>query len=50
MNDATYDTIDAFIEAHEGLWFMIKDVTYKKHGKTLELYYNKRFVKHVVIE
>ena len=36
MNDTTYDTIDAFIEAHEGLWFMIKDVTYKKYGKTLE--------------
>ena len=50
MKHPTYDPIDAFIEAHEGLWFMIKDVTYKKYGKTLELYHNKRFVKHVVIE
>ena len=27
MNDTTYDTIDAFIEAHEGLWFnRIKEI------------------------
>lgn len=50
MNDTTYDTIDAFIEAHEGLWCMIKDVTYKKYGNTIKLYHYKSFVKHVLIE
>ena len=50
MNDNTYNTIDAFIEAHEGLWSMIKDVTYKKFGNTLKIYHNKQFVKRVAIK
>ena len=49
-NGITYDNIDAFIKAHEGLWSMFKTVTYKKVGnKKLELYNNGQFVRHFVI-
>ena len=48
-NDTTYNNIDAFIEAHEGLWCMFKTVTYKKVGKRIEVYDNGQFVKHFII-
>ena len=49
MNDNTYDTIDTFIEAHQGLWYMFKTVTYKKVGKRIEIYDNGQFIRHHII-
>ena len=40
MKNDTYDTTDSFIKAHEGLWHMLKNISYKKAGTSVRLYEN----------
>lgn len=40
MENNTYVTADSFVKAHEGLWHMLKNISYKKAGTSVRLYEN----------
>ena len=40
MENDTYDTADSFIKAHEGLWHMLSNISYKKAGTSVKIYEN----------
>lgn len=34
----TYETADTFVKAHEGLWHMLKNISYKNAGTYVKIY------------